>query len=104
MKKIILVLLLATSSLFAANGAALYEKRCSLCHGKKANKPPRSGVAILAGRDATELALTIRAYRDQDERIGTYSTHKSSRIMKDSTSNLSRYQIVAIAKYISGLK
>ena len=104
MKKIIIVLVLASMSLMAANGAKLYQQRCSKCHGVDAKKSPLKGVSSLAGRDVTELALTIRAYRDQDESIGAYSMHKSSQVMKDSTSSLTRDQIVAIAKYIGELK
>jgi len=104
MKKITIVLLLASISLMAADGAKLYEKRCASCHGDKAEKSPHTGVPALAGRDVTELALTIRAYRDQDERVGTYTMHKDSRIMYDATSSLSRDKIVALAKYISSLK
>ena len=104
MKKILFTILLASVSLMAASGEKLYEKRCALCHGKNAKLSPQEGVRPLAGRDVTELALTIRAYRDQDERVGTYTMHKDSRIMYDATSSLSRDKIVALAKYISGLK
>ena len=103
MKKILFTILLASVSLMAADGAKLYKQRCALCHGQKAEKSPRDGVPILAGRNVTELALTIRAYRDQDERVGTYTMHKNSQIMYDATSSLSRDKIVALAKYISGL-
>ncbi|MDY0233121.1 MAG: c-type cytochrome [Sulfurimonas sp.] len=104
MKKFIIVLLLASMSLMAADGAKLYKQRCSLCHGENAQKSPLEGVAAIAGMDATVLALTIRAYRDQDNRVGAYTMHKTSQLMKDSTSGLTRDMIVAIAKYISGLK
>ena len=104
MRKIMGILLLASISLMATSGESLYKKRCSLCHGEKADKSPRKGIKPLAGRDVTELALTIRAYRDQDNEVGAYTMHKSSQIMKDSTSSLSRDGIVAIARYISGLK
>ena len=104
MKKIMIMLLLASMSLMAADGAKLYEQRCALCHGEKAQKNPLKGVPALAGMDATVLALTIRGYRDQDERVGAYTMHKSSQIMEDSTSGLTRDMIVAIAKYISELK
>jgi len=104
MKKITIMLLLASMSLMAADGAKIYKQRCSLCHGEKAQKSPREGVPALANRDVTELALAIRAYRDQDENIGSYTNHKSSQVMKDSTSGLTRDMIVALAKYISGLK
>ncbi len=120
MKIIIIDALLASGSLMAAesvqanksgsfsskdiDGAAIYKQRCAVCHGEKATKSPETGVAALAGMDATRLALRIRAYRDQDNEVGTYTMHKSSRVMKDSTDDLSREQIVALAKYISGLK
>jgi cytochrome c553 len=120
MKNIIIIALLISGSLMAedsvkgnksgsfssakTDGAALYKKRCSVCHGEKATKSPKSDIPALAGRDATRLALKIRSYRDQDNEVGTYTMHKSSRVMKDSTSSLSREQIVALAKYISALK
>ena len=119
MKNIILAVLLASGSLMAAesvqadksgsfsskgiDGAAIYKQRCSTCHGEKATKSPETGVAALAGMDATRLALRIRAYRDQDNEVGSYTMHKNSRVMKDSTDDLSREQIVALAKYISAL-
>jgi cytochrome c553 len=119
MKSIIIAALLAGGSLMAAdsvkadnsgsfsskevNGAALYKQSCAVCHGEKAEKSPETGVAALAGRDATRLALTIRAYRDQDNEVGTYTMHKSSEVMKNSTVKLSDRQISALARYISGL-
>ncbi|MCK9492199.1 MAG: c-type cytochrome [Sulfurimonas sp.] len=104
MKKIVIVLLLASIGLLAADGEKLYKQRCSLCHGENAQKSPLDGVAAIAGMDVTVLALTIRAYRDQDSRVGAYTMHKSSQLMKDSTSGLTRDMIVAIAKYVSELK
>ncbi len=111
MKKIILSALLASVSLIAADGAfmpingkTLYQKHCALCHGEKGEKSPLEGVSPIAGWDAVKLALTIRDYRDQNERTGTYTMHKNSRVMKDATVGLSQNEIVALAKYISGLK
>lgn len=104
MKKIIIVLVLASISLIAADGAKLYEKRCASCHGEKAQASPINGVSALAGGDVTELSLTIRAYRDQDKEVGPYTMHNVNQMMKDSTADLSRDQIVALAKYINGLK
>ncbi len=104
MKKILIMLVVSSLSLMAFDGAKLYQKKCASCHGAKAQKSPKTGVPALAGRDVSELALTIRAYRDQDQRVGTYTMHKDSRIMYDATSSLSRDKIVALAKYISALK
>ena len=114
MKKLILSALLASVSLMAAesvsgafkpiNGESLYQKHCAICHGEKAEKSPLEGVSPLAGWDAVKLALTIRDYRDQNERTGAYTLHKNSRVMKDATVGLSQNEIVALAKYISSLK
>jgi len=120
MRNIIIAALLASGSLVATDavqannlgsfseknidGEAIYKKQCSVCHGEKAKKSPKTGIAALAGRDATRLALTIRAYRDQDKDVGTYTMHKNSVIMKNETDKLSDMHISALAKYISGLK
>ena len=111
MKKIILSALFASVSLMAADGAftpidgkTLFKQHCALCHGDKAEKSPLEGVSPLAGWDAVKLALTIRSYRDQDQRTGTYTMHKNSRVMNDATVGLSQNEIVALAKYISNLK
>ncbi len=120
MKHILMIVLLASVSIVAAekeksnkadgvlsvaiDGAKLYKKRCAICHGENGTKSPKSGVGAIAGMDATRLALLIRAYRDQDEDVGAFTMHKSSQIMKDSTINLSSEHIIALAKYISGLK
>ncbi len=119
MKSIIIAALLAGGSLMAADSvqanksgsfsskdidaAAIYKQRCATCHGEKATKSPETGVAALAGMDATRLALRIRAYRDQDNEVGTYTMHKTSDAMKNSTVKLSDRQIGALAKYISSL-
>jgi len=118
MKNIIVSALLLSSSLMAADnvqvnntnsfaknidGAAYYKQHCALCHGVDGTKSPAAGIAPLAGRDATRLALRIRAYRDQDNELGAYTMHKSSEIMKVETVNVSDRHIEALAKYISSL-
>jgi cytochrome c553 len=118
MRNIIIATLLLSGSLMAADsaqakstggfaesidGAAFYKQHCSNCHGDRGEKSPER-TAPLAGRDATVLALTIRAYRDQSNDIGSYTMHKSSRLMYDSTDDLSDRHISALAKYISGLQ
>jgi len=109
MKRIIMTVLLASASLMAVesvkvDAAKLYQQRCSICHGGDATKVPKGGVDVLAGKDVTKLAREIRAYRDQDNEIGAYTMKKSSQVMYDATKALSREQIVALAKYINGLK
>ncbi len=107
MKSIIIIALLAGSSLMAANldGAKLYKKRCSICHGVNGAKTPLTGMMPLAGRDAGELARKVRAYRDQDARHGVaHSMYEDSIVMSEATYSISNQQISAIATYLSGLK
>jgi len=115
MKRVIIIALLAGSSLMAAESAqannsipfspkAYYDKNCIVCHGAKGEKVPEKGIAPLAGRDATILARTIRAYRDQDKDVGAFTMHKDSEVMKFATVSLSDPEISALAKYISELK
>jgi cytochrome c553 len=112
MKRVIIIALLAGGSLMAAESAkaipfspkAYYEKNCIVCHGAKGEKSPQKGIAPLAGRDATILARTIRAYRDQDKDVGAFTMHKDSEVMKFATISLSDPEISALAKYISELK
>ena len=118
MKNIIIATLLVSGSLMAADsaqanktggfatsidGAAFYKQHCSKCHGEIGEKSPERSTP-LAGRDATILALTIRAYRDQSKDIGSYTMHKSSQLMYDATDDLSDRHIGSLAKYISGLQ
>ena len=118
MKKIISAVLFTSISLIAAdnakvvksdgfeptNGAEIYQQHCSLCHGTDGRKVPAGASSILAGRDAEKLARTIKAYRDQDSRLGMYDMHKSSELMQQETVEFSDSQIGAIAKYISELE
>lgn len=117
MKKILLSVLFASAGLMAADsgapatksskiekGAAIYMKKCALCHGEKAQKGPVKGIAPIAGMDTTILARKIREYRDQEERHGAYAKYKDNRVMEDSTLFLSNEQIDAIAIYVNSLK
>jgi len=120
MRNIIIAALLASGSLVAAesvqadksgassstgvDGAAFYKKRCSVCHGEKGQNVPLKGMKPLAGMDATSIARTVRAYRDQDQRHGAYAIYKTNEVMKEATYSISNEQISAIATYISGLK
>ena len=120
MKNIIIVALLASCSLMAAesvpanksgsssstgiDGKAFYEKRCSVCHGEKGEKADLTGMVPLAGMDAGVLARKVVAYRDQEERHGAYAIYKDNEVMREATYSISNQQISAIATYLSGLK
>ena len=119
MKNIIIAVLLASSSLMAAesvqanksgassstgvDGKVFYEKRCSVCHGENGEKAELKGMVPLAGWDAGKLARKVRAYRDQEERHGAYAIYQTNQVMREATYSLSNEQISAIATYLSGL-
>jgi len=106
MKKIILTALLASAGLMAAGnavptegGAALYMKKCSICHGVKADETPIKNMKPIAGMKAEKIAKILKFYQD-DERIG----HGYSENMVNSTVFLSQRAIDEIATYVSTLK
>ena len=111
MRNIIIAALLASGSLVAAesvqagvDGEAFYKKRCSVCHGEKGKNVTLKGMKPLAGMDATSIARTVRAYRDQEERHGAYAIYETNQVMREATYSISNEQISAIATYLSGLK
>ena len=103
MKNMIMLALLLSSALMAIDGVKVYEQHCLMCHGVSAEKAPGSSTP-LAGRDATRLALEIKAYRDQSDGVGCYTKDKLNAIMEESTYALTTDHIVALAEYISSLR
>ncbi|MGO9829650.1 MAG: c-type cytochrome [Myxococcaceae bacterium] len=78
------VVLATGGSALAADGAALYAKRCASCHGKEGKNG--KDVAI-AGRPEDVVAANIQAHP-----LSMNSFH------------LSKTEVTAIAKYVAGLK
>jgi cytochrome c553 len=112
MKKILFATLIASVSLMAAEnvtpvantgdleaGAALYMKKCSICHGAEAKKTPIKGMSPIAGMKTTKLIKVLKHYQD-DDRIG----HGYSEEMVNSTVFLSQKAIDSIALYVNSLK
>ena len=106
MKKVIFTALLVTVGLMAAEaelslekGAALYAKKCAICHGANADQTPIKNMKPIAGMDAQKLARVLKFYQD-DDRIG----HGYSQEMVNTTTFLSQKAIDAIAVYVSSLK
>ena len=106
MKRMVFTVLLAgisfvtaESSVSIKDGAALYIKKCAICHGANADKTPIKNMSPIAGMEAEKVAKILKFYQD-DERIG----HGYSSEMVNSTMFLSQKAIDAIASYVSSLK
>lgn len=98
MKKLALVLAFAAaSSLFAADGAALY-KKCAACHGAKAEKKALNKGQIIQGWSVEQLVASMKGYKD-----GTYGGAMKG-LMKGQVASYSDAQIQAVSEYIAGLK
>lgn len=98
MKKIALTLLVASVSLMAADGAALY-KKCVACHGAKAEKPALNKSEVIAGWDAAKIEEALKGYK-----AGTRNTKGMGALMKGQVAAYSDADIAAVSAYIAGLK
>jgi cytochrome c553 len=78
----------------AENGAALYESKCSMCHGEKGEGNPGGNLPAVKG-----TSMTV-------EKIITYLTKgdKTKTIHADPISDLNEEQAKAIAEHVKKLK
>jgi len=89
--------LLATASIFlwsAENGAALYDSKCSMCHGDKGEGNPAGGIPAVKG-----TSMTV-------EKLATYLTKGDSTktVHAEPISDFNADQAKAIAEYIKQMK
>ncbi|MBL0703112.1 MAG: c-type cytochrome [Sulfurospirillum sp.] len=98
MKKVVLILtMVAVSSLMAIDGATLY-KKCAACHGAKGEKKSLNVGKIIQGWSKDELVSSMKGYQD-----GTYGRSMKA-LMKGQVDAYSDEQIDALAEYITTLK
>jgi cytochrome c len=98
MKKIALTLLVASVSLMAADGAALY-KKCAACHGASAEKKALGKSEIINTWDAAKIETSLKGYK-----AGTLNVHGMGALMKGQVATYSDADISAVSAYIAGLK
>lgn len=98
MKKIALALIVAGSTLMAADGAALY-KKCVACHGAKGEKKALNKSEVIAGWDAAKTEEALKGYK-----AGTRNINGMGALMKGQVAAYSDADIAAVASYIAGLK
>lgn len=99
MKKITMILLIAFSFGVAndSDGETLY-KKCSACHGLKAEKKALGKSQIIQGWEVDKIKNALIGYKD-----GTYGAAMKG-IMKGQVGSLSDGDIEALATYINALK
>ncbi|ABK82125.1 c-type cytochrome [Campylobacter fetus] len=104
MKKILAILAigLGTTSIFAADGATIFNK-CKACHGQKAEKSYLNKVPVLTTVDAAERLALMKEYK-----AGTVNDGKGKfgmgGVMKGQMATLSEADMAAVNDYISTLK
>jgi len=81
----------------APDAATLY-KKCSACHGLKAEKKALGKSAILKDWDAAMIAKALKGYKN-----GTYGGAMKG-IMKGQVTNLSNKEMELLAHHIENLK
>lgn len=91
------LLMIGATSLFAANGEALY-KACASCHGANGEKAALGKSQIIKGWDETKTVEALKGYK-----AGTYGGPMKG-VMKGQVARLSDADINALAGYISTLK
>ena len=91
------VALLGATSIFAADGAALY-KTCAACHGANAEKAALGKSQIIKGWDVAKTQAALTGYKD-----GSYGGAMKG-VMKGQVMKLSDDDIKAISEHIAGLK
>jgi cytochrome c len=94
-KKIVLLSILGTSALMAADGAALFAAKCVECHGANGKEASVAGKAIAGGSGAL---AKLNGYKN-----GTFGGEQKA-LMQGNVAALSDGDIAALASYVDSLK
>ena len=97
MKKIILMLMVASSVMLASEGSDLFAK-CAGCHGAKAEKKALGKSKVINAMSKEDIVVAIKGYKD-----GTYGGAMKG-LMKGQVASLSDAQTETLAVYITSLK
>ncbi len=96
MKKFVLAMTIAGTSLLMADGAALYAK-CAGCHGADGKTKALGKSNPIAGMAADAVVKDLEGYK-----AGTLNKHGMGGVMKGQA-NMSEEDMKAVAEYISKL-
>ncbi|MFW6308093.1 MAG: c-type cytochrome [Campylobacterales bacterium] len=100
MRKVVFGMLIFAGSLFAADGATIYQK-CTVCHGKDAKMVYLNKVPALAGKDKALLIERMQGYKKGEINLygmGTLMTAQAKLNLKSDA------DIEAVAEYLTNLK
>jgi len=89
--------ILGSSTLLAADGAALYNK-CAGCHGATGEKVALGKSKVIANMTEEELNISMNGYI-----AGTYGGAMKG-LMKGQVANLSKEDIKAVSSHIASFK
>ena len=94
---LITIALLAAAPIFlwsAESGAALYDSKCSMCHGDKGEGNPPGGIPKIAG-----TSMTV------DQLVDYLTKGDSTKaVHKDPVSDLNADQAKAVAEFVKKMK
>ena len=85
-------------SLFATSGEAIY-KKCSACHGEKAEAKYANKVPALTSIGKEDRIKALQGYKD-----GSNNTFGMGKVMQLHAKNLSNEDMAAVSEYIDSLK
>lgn len=100
MKKIVFsTLVLATSSILMADGAATYNSKCASCHGADGKTIALGKSAAIHGQSAAALLKKLQGYK-----AGTLNVNGMGAVMKGNVATLDDKALSEVATYISKIK
>ena len=85
-------------SLLAADGAVIY-KKCSACHGEKADVKYANKVPALTSISKEDRIKALQSYKD-----GSNNNFGMGKVMQLHAKNLSDEDMAAVSEYIDSLK
>jgi len=98
MKKFVITVLLAGSTLLMADGAATFAK-CVACHGANGEKAALGKSAIITGQDSKKTIEQLNGYK-----AGTLNQHGMGALMKGQVASMDDAAIKSVAAYIATMK
>lgn len=98
MKKFVLTLLITGATLMAADGAAMFQDQCAICHGVDGKKMTLNETRPIAGLDKTAMLSYLKAYK-----AGILNKNGMGDLMKAQMAGYSDADMEVLAAYVSGL-